>query len=66
MQSNVITRGTGWKKEYKWTLFYDRQPVPEATGIKYQDARDKEAELIRTGKYNRLKFAVLPYKRAKV
>lgn len=65
MQSNVIEKNRCWGKNYKWTLYYDKQPVEGATRLTYLEAREKEDELRRTGKYNFTKFAILPCTKAK-
>lgn len=65
MQSNVTRKlqGHAWRKSDKWTLHYNKQRVEEAAGVPYSVARAKESELIRTGKYNRSLFCVLPHKK---
>lgn len=65
MQSNVNKKlqGHAWRKSDKWTLHYNKQPVNEAEGVPYDTARSKELELIKTGKYNRALFCVLPHKK---
>ncbi len=66
MQSNVIEKNRCWGKNYKWNLCYDKKLVEGATKLTYTEAREKEAELIKTGKYNFAKFAILPCTKAKV
>lgn len=65
MQSNVIEKNRCWGKNYKWNLFYDKQPVPDAQHVTYLEAREKEAELKRKGGYNSLLFAILPNAKVK-